>query len=86
MIKLIISLSSMPTDVTKHYNLILVQFAGRAPLHLLLVVSVRYPHDAHERMLDLLLTAGADPNMPIQSGEVGKMMGVYTCDQLGNMK
>ena len=77
MIKLIISFSSVPTDVAKHYNLILVQFAGVAPLHLLLVVSDRYPQDAWPRMLDLLLTAGADPNMPVQGGRVGKMMGVW---------
>ena len=77
MIKLIISSSSVPTDVAKHYNLILVQIAGRAPLHLLMLVSDRYPKDAHERMLDLLLKAGADPNMPVQGGRVGKMIGVW---------
>ena len=79
MIKLIISFSSMPTYVTKHYNLILVQAAGLAPLHTLLGASGRYPHDAWPRMLDLLLTAGADPNMPAQSGLVGKMICVCTC-------
>ena len=77
MIKLIISFSSVPTDVAKHYNLILVQIAGRAPLHLLMLVSDHYPKDACERMLDLLLKAGADPNMPVQGGRVGKMMGVW---------
>ena len=53
----------------------MVQFYdGLAPLHLLVLVSDSSPHDVHERMLDLLLTAGAEANMPAQGGEVGKMM------------
>ena len=79
MIKLIISSSYVPSDVAKHHNLILVQAAGHAPLHILLGASGRSPHDAWPRMLDLLLVAGADPNMPVQGGRVGKMMGVCTC-------
>ena len=77
MIKLIILFSS-GTSLLKHYNLILVQWAGNAPLHLLMLASDRSPHDVHERMLDLLLTAGAEANMPAQGGKVGKMIGVCT--------